>query len=37
MQLREILDEYHRESRTEREKGAYFERLVRIFLENDDT
>jgi len=37
MQLREILDEYHRESRTEREKGAYFERIVRIFLENDDT
>ena len=37
MQLQEILNAYHASARTEREKGEYFERLVRVFLENDDT
>ena len=37
MQLHEILNTYRQAARTEREKGDYFERLVRVFLENDDT
>ena len=37
MQLQEILNAYHASARTEREKGEYFERLVRVFLENDGT
>lgn len=36
MQLQELLDTYRQTSRSEREKGDYFERLVKIFLENDD-
>jgi len=35
--LQDILDKYRASARTEREKGDYFERLVRVFLENDDT
>ncbi|WP_108860241.1 type ISP restriction/modification enzyme [Ruegeria sp. Alg231-54] len=37
MLLNDILKEYRASARTEREKGDYFERLVRVFLENDDT
>ncbi|WP_377186598.1 DEAD/DEAH box helicase [Ruegeria meonggei] len=37
MHLNDILKEYRSSARTEREKGDYFERLVRVFLENDDT
>ena len=37
MKLQEILNAYHASARTEREKGEYFERLVRVFLQNDDT
>lgn len=37
MQLQELLDKYRVNSQNEREKGDYFERLVRVFLENDDT
>ncbi|QLH15291.1 DEAD/DEAH box helicase [Paracoccus pantotrophus] len=37
MQLQELLDAYRQSARSEREKGDYFERLVRVFLENDDT
>lgn len=37
MHLQEILNAYHAAARTEHEKGRYFERLVRVFLENDDT
>ncbi len=37
MLLQDILDEYRASARTEREKGDYFERLIRVFLENDDT
>lgn len=37
MQLQELLDAYRQSARNEREKGDYFERLVRVFLENDDT
>jgi len=36
MQLQDILDKYREASRSEREKGDYFERLVRVFLQNDD-
>lgn len=36
MQLNTILETYRAASRSEREKGDYFERLVRVFLENDD-
>jgi len=36
MGLQELLDNYRNSSRSEREKGDYFERLVRVFLENDD-
>ena len=31
------MNAYHASARTEREKGEYFKRLVRVFLENDDT
>lgn len=37
MQLQELLNAYRESARSEREKGDYFERLVRVFLENDDT
>ncbi|WP_374292786.1 DEAD/DEAH box helicase [Paenirhodobacter enshiensis] len=37
MQLHELLDAYRTSAHSEREKGDYFERLVRVFLENDDT
>lgn len=36
MQLQEILNSFRESSRSEREKGDYFERLIKIFLENDD-
>lgn len=36
MQLQEILATFREGSRSETEKGEYFERLVRIFLLNDD-
>lgn len=32
-----LLEKYRNDSRDEREKGGYFERVVRVFLENDDT
>ncbi|QLF72073.1 DEAD/DEAH box helicase (plasmid) [Peteryoungia desertarenae] len=34
--LAEILESYRSAARSEREKGDYFERLIRVFLENDD-
>ncbi|BBI70545.2 hypothetical protein HAALTHF_05320n [Vreelandella aquamarina] len=37
MQLHELLESYRRTSTNEREKGDYFEKLVRVFLEHDDT
>lgn len=37
MLLQDILNEYRASARTEPEKGDYFERLVRVFLENEDT
>ena len=37
MQLQDLLNSYRAASQSEREKGDYFERLVRVFLENDDT
>lgn len=37
MKLQELLEAYRAAARNEREKGDYFERLVRVFLENDDT
>ncbi|MFN3233405.1 MAG: DEAD/DEAH box helicase [Alphaproteobacteria bacterium] len=37
MQLQDILDSYREAAHNEHEKGDYFERLVRVFLENDDT
>lgn len=37
MQLRDLLSSYRQAARSEREKGDYFERVVRVFLENDDT
>lgn len=37
MLLQEIMDEYRASARTEREKVDYSERLVRVFMENDDT
>ncbi|WP_226552794.1 DEAD/DEAH box helicase [Celeribacter naphthalenivorans] len=37
MELHELLEGYRAASQNEREKGDYFERLVRVFLENDDT
>ncbi len=36
MQLQDLLNSYRKSARGEREKGDYFERLVRVFLENDD-
>ena len=36
MQLQELLNAYRESARSEREKGDYFERLLRVFLENDD-
>lgn len=36
MQLQEVLNKYRENARNELEKGHYFERLVRIFLLNDD-
>ena len=36
MKLQDILVSYHHSSRSNREKGEYFERLVRVFLEHDD-
>jgi predicted helicase len=36
MQLQELLDTFRKGSHSEREKGDYFERLVRVFLLNDD-
>lgn len=37
MQLEDLLEQYRSSAKSEREKGDYFERLVRVFLENDDT
>lgn len=37
MVLQELLNNYRSSSKSEREKGDYFERLVRVFLEMDDT
>ncbi|SIR09374.1 Predicted helicase [Paracoccus thiocyanatus] len=37
MQLRDLLNTYRQAARDETEKGSYFERVVRVFLENDDT
>lgn len=34
--LQELLENYRVAARSEREKGEYFERLIRVFLENDD-
>jgi len=36
MNLQELLQEFRDGARSEREKGNYFERLIRVFLENDD-
>lgn len=36
MNLQELLDGFRDGARSEREKGDYFERLIRVFLENDD-
>jgi len=36
MQLQDLLNAYRESARSEREKGDYFERVVRVFLENDD-
>jgi len=36
MKLQELLETYREAAKSEREKGDYFERLVRVFLENDD-
>lgn len=35
--LHELLEDYRKAARSEREKGDYFERLICVFLENDDT
>ena len=35
--LHEVLASYSAEARSAREKGEYFERLVRVFLEHDET
>jgi predicted helicase len=37
MELDELLEGYRSAATNEREKGDYFERLVRVFLQNDDT
>ena len=34
--LQNLLEEYRNGAKNEREKGDYFERVIRIFLENDD-
>nr|WP_240558604.1 type ISP restriction/modification enzyme [Paracoccus contaminans] len=34
--MRDLLDSYRQAARSEREKGDYFERVVRVYLENDD-
>ena len=36
MQILKILDEYRANSTSEREKGENFERLIKVFFENDD-
>ena len=36
VQLDELLESYRLSAKTEREKGDYFERLIRVFLEHDD-
>src|SRR5690606_17895911 len=36
MQLQELLSKFRESSTSETEKGGYFERLVKIYLENDD-
>lgn len=36
MQLHELLESYRNVSTNEREKGDYFEKLVRVFMEHDD-
>ncbi|MFC4271832.1 DEAD/DEAH box helicase [Sneathiella chungangensis] len=36
MQLQDILDTYRASAHSEREKGDYFERLVRVYLLHDD-
>jgi len=36
MQLQDLLESYRAASTSEREKGDYFERLVRVFLTHDD-
>ena len=35
--LQSLLQTYRGSARNEREKGDYFERVVRVFLENDNT
>jgi predicted helicase len=35
--LQELLTSYRKESKTEREKGTYFELLIRDFFKNDPT
>lgn len=37
MQLSELLETYRAASGNEREKGDYFERVIRVFLQNDST
>lgn len=36
MQLRDLLNSYRGAAKSEHKKGVYFERVVRVFLENDD-
>jgi len=36
MHLRELLNSFRESSTNEREKGDYFERVIKVFLENDD-
>lgn len=35
--LRQLLEKYRKEAKSEREKGAYFERLTKVWLENAPT
>jgi predicted helicase len=37
MHLRELLEKYRQAASSEREKGTYFERLVKVWLENAPT
>ena len=37
MELNDLLETFRQGANSEREKGDYFERLVRVFIENDDT